>query len=255
MCRAWPGYRCSQHSDTSIRKISRQIYNLEKLKENLVSEQRLNFENREDSTKTWEEFAEEDQATAVLGKYQVEIDVLEAKRDELVVEFHATSSGRKTLQELIDNVERSDVDRYDAAAELAAAETRSSRQRKLGQILQNVSTPMPVKILAAQNELKKSKRDLKMLHASSEVLKRKLSTLQAEIWTAKNDGDAEEVKMLVERRNALMKELTFVEKQQRQIHAHVDNTKSWLKRFTDKMIDKTFDWNEQLIGFSVRYMI
>ena len=252
MCRAWPGFHCSNHPSDKVRKIARQLHHFEKEKEATAELQRA---YREENPDTWEGSEEDAAFTTQLEEFQSKIEEFETKRDAEMTEFYATPAGKKTLQEIIADARRKDTERYDSAAELAAADSRRLRQKKIAKALQDPTAPVPVKIMMAQHELKRAKRELQMFNIRSEIVKGRLSDIQDQIWAAKAAGDTEEVNSLNEERNGLMKELAFVEKQRKQLHAHIESTRAWMKRFTSNIVDKAFNWNDQLIAAGLKYLL
>ena len=252
MCRPWPGFHCSNHPSDKVRKISRKLHNVE-TKKAAVEEDRRSF--REENPDTWESSDQDGFYNDELTTLQQEIDSLEEKRTLEMTEFYATPKGKEALTELIENEKRTDEERYDSAAELAAAEERRLHQKKMAKTLNDPTQPAAVKLLRARVELNRSKKLLHSFNERTEVLKSGLTDLQEQIYAAKAIGDHEEVKYLNDQRNDLVKELAYIDKQKKQLHAHIESTAAWARRFTSTLVDKMFNWNDKMIAASFKYML
>jgi len=252
MCRAWPGFHCSNHPSDKVRALARQLHNLEKKKEETALEQKT---FRDENPDTWEGSDQDGFYTDEVVNLQKQIDETESKRDAEMTEFFATPKGKKVLEEKIADETKSEEQRFDSAAELAAANDRRLRQKKIALLLHRPDVPMNIKIWRAQVEMRRSRQELAKFNEREETVKAQLNSINSMIEMAKEDGDREEEKRLTEERNRYVRELALIEKYKTQLESHMESTSSWLKRFHAHAFDKAFDFSESLINLTFKYLI
>lgn len=252
MCRPWPGFHCSNHPSDKLREIARKLHVAEQKKEDASEEQR-NY--REENPDKWEGSDIDSFYTEEISNLQKEIDSLELAKEASLTEFYATTKGKEALEEKVNDEKLSDAERFNSAAELAAAEDRRIAQRKLAKILQDPLMNDNIKMFHAQADMFKSKRLLKNLTARGDQIEANIETNQEEMYVAKANGDVEEIKHLKEQKIIMVRELAYIDKQRKQLHAHIENTAQWIKRFAKKVIDKPFEWNDKAIDLAFKYMV
>jgi hypothetical protein len=248
VCRPWPGFHCSNHPSDKLREIARKLHVAEQKKED-VSQEQENY--RKENPDTWkgsdiDGFYSEEQA-----KLQKSIDTLEEAKEDSLTEFYATAKGKESLEAKINDEKLSDAERFNSASELAAAEDRRIAQRKLAKILQDPLMNDKMKLLHAKIDMNRSKKLLTSLTERGDEIEANIEDNQEAMYVAKANGDDAEVKHLKEQRIIMVRELAYIDKQRKQLHAHIENTSQWMKRFSKKMQDDIFNGLDKAIDFSV----
>lgn len=239
MCRAWPGFRCSNHPSKKVRQSARRLWKAEQRHE-AATEAVEAF-----AAEHGEDWANEPGAATLIQNQKEAATAVEAERkgwEEDRTEYNLTLKGR---EELVQQEQSEDPkEAATAAAERNAAEQRIEEQKRIARVLQNPEVNLPQKVWVAQSSARQTKKELDALKASYSETTHELEALLRERASRQKRGsdlNAEQKEELAR----LMKEQARLAERIKQTEAHYEAVMAWLNRTLEKGWDDALNLNEK----------